>query len=293
MSSRIQITKSIGSYSDKIKRLSAVISAADCVLIGAGAGLSTSAGFTYGGERFQRHFSDFIEKYGFSDMYSGGFYPFDTPEEQWAYWSRYIYINRYSDADNGTYKSLFELIKNKNYFVLTTNVDHCFQRAGFDKERLFYTQGDFGLFQCSEPCCQETFDNEKIIREMVARQENMRIPSELLPVCPHCGRALTTNLRADDKFVQDEGWYTAAERYENFVEQNKYKRILFLELGVGYNTPVIIKYPFWKMTAENADAVYACVNYGEAFCPTEIENRSVCIDGDIGKVIADIQSALL
>lgn len=262
-----------------------MLEAAEAVVIGAGAGLSTAAGFTYSGERFEKYFSDFIEKYGFTDMYSGGFYPFETPEEHWAYWSRYIYCNRFTDVDNGVYKRLWELVRNKDYFVLTTNVDHQFQKAGFDKKRLFYTQGDYGLFQCSEPCHNKTYDNEEAICRMYREQENMRIPSKLIPKCPKCGKPMTMNLRADDSFVQDSGWYEAAGRYEDFLRTRGNSRILFLELGVGYNTPGIIKYPFWRMTAKNPKAVYACVNYGEAICPDEIIEQSICINADIGVVI--------
>ncbi len=285
MFSKIPITKSTGSYSDNVNRLREALDKADAVVVGAGAGLSTSAGFTYSGDRFRRYFSDFEKKYGFRDMYSGGFYPYSSPEEFWAYWSRYIFINRYMDAPKPVYYDLLALVRDKDYFVITTNVDHCFQKAGFDKKRLFYTQGDYGLFQCSEPCCQETFDNEDIIRQMMERQKDMRIPSELLPVCPHCGKPLTMNLRSDDKFVEDEGWHEAAQRYENFLRTRKNGRILFLELGVGYNTPVIIKYPFWQMTAGNKAATYACINYGEAVCPTEIEKQSICIDADIETIL--------
>ena len=286
MFSRIQTTKSTENISDNIEKLKEKIRAADAVVIGAGAGLSTSAGFVYTGERFEKYFSDFAKKYGIKDMYSGGFYPFATPEEHWAYWSRYIYINRYMDAPKPLYDELLKLVKDKDYFVITTNVDHCFQKAGFDKKRLFYTQGDYGLFQCSEPCCQETFDNEGVIREMVTRQENMKIPTELLPVCPHCGKPMTMNLRSDNKFVEDEGWHRAAERYEDFLRTRAGQKILFLELGVGYNTPVIIKYPFWQMTAKNPDATYACINQGQAVCPEEIEQQSICIDSDIGGILS-------
>ena len=290
MSLKISITKSTGSYSDNIRRLRGALDEAEAVVVGAGAGLSTSAGFVYTGERFEKYFSDFAARYGFRDMYSGGFYPFASPEEFWAYWSRYIFINRYQDAPKPVYEELLALLKEKDYFVITTNVDHCFQKAGFDRQRLFYTQGDYGLFQCSGPCRQETYDNESVIRQMMERQENMRVPSELLPVCPHCGRPLTMNLRSDDKFVEDEGWHAAAARYEEFLRTRQDgRRILFLELGVGYNTPVIIKYPFWKMTAANPEATYACVNYGEAYCPEEIAERSVCIDGDIGEALNDIR----
>ena len=278
-------TRSTADFSAEIEHLKNEIKTADAIVIGAGAGLSTAAGFTYSGERFEKYFSDFIEKYNFRDMYSGGFYPFESLEEHWAYWSRYIYVNRYMDVDNGTYKGLFELVKDKDYFVLTTNVDHQFQKAGFDKHRLFYTQGDYGLFQCSEPCCQKTYDNEDIIRKMYAEQENMRILTELIPRCPKCGKPMTMNLRADDKFVQDEGWYRAAERYEEFLRRHENLHILFLELGVGYNTPAIIKYPFWKMTAKNPKAVYACLNFGEAFCPDQIKSQAICINTDIKALV--------
>lgn len=285
MFSRIWTKPSTKSCSEQLERLQTALQGCDSVVIGAGAGLSTSAGFVYTGERFEKYFSDFAAKYGIQDMYSGGFYPFATPEEHWAYWSRYIYINRYMDAPKPVYDNLLKLVADRDYFVITTNVDHCFQKAGFDKKRLFYTQGDYGLFQCSEPCCQETFENEAAIREMVKRQENMKVPTELLPTCPHCGKPLTMNLRSDNKFVEDEGWHRAAERYEDFLCTREGQKILFLELGVGYNTPVIIKYPFWQMTAKNPDATYVCINQGQAVCPQGIERQSVCINADIGQVL--------
>lgn len=280
--------KSMTDCSAQTEKLRAALDEADALVIGAGAGFSTSAGFTYDGERFRKYFADFEAKYGFHDMYSGGFYPYATPEEHWAYWSRYILINRYTDAPKPVYEELFRLVRDKDCFVITTNVDHCFQKASFDKKRLFYTQGDYGLFQCSEPCCQETWDNEAVIRQMVAGQKNMKIPSELIPRCPHCGKPLTMNLRSDDRFVEDEGWHAAAGRYANFLRTREGQKILFLELGVGYNTPVIIKYPFWQMTAKNPRATYACINRGEVFCPAEIADRAVCIDGDIGDILSRI-----
>ena len=293
MFSKIWTKKSTPDYSVQIKNLQTALSEADAVVIGAGAGLSTSAGFVYTGERFEKYFSDFAAKYGIKDMYSGGFYPFATPEEHWAYWSRYIYINRYMDAPKPVYDAILKLVQDKDYFVITTNVDHCFQKAGFDKKRLFYTQGDYGLFQCSEPCCQETFENEAVIRQMMERQENMKIPTELLPVCPHCGKPMTMNLRSDDKFAEDEGWHQAAERYENFLRTRAGEKILFLELGVGYNTPGIIKYPFWQMTAKNPNAIYACINQGQAACPPEIERRSLCINADIGPVLQSLPNVII
>lgn len=275
--------------SDKIGKIKEVMEQADGIIIGAGAGLSTSAGFTYSGERFEKHFPDFIEKYGFGDMYTGGFYPFDTLEEHWAYWSRYIFINRYMDVDNGTYKRLYELVKDKDYFVLTTNVDHQFQKAGFDKHRLFYTQGDYGLFQCSEPCHDKTYDNEETVRAMLEQQKDMKVPEELVPHCPVCGKPMSMNLRADDTFVQDEGWYRASERYTEFLRRHKGLKVLYLELGVGMNTPGIIKYPFWQMTMGNPEAMYVCLNKGQAYAPREIEHQSICLDGDIGEILKKIQ----
>ena len=293
MFSKIWTKPSTKSCSEQLKRLKAALQDCDAVVIGAGAGLSTAAGFTYNGERFEKYFSDFAAKYGIKDMYSGGFYPFPTQEEFWAYWSRYIYSNRYTDAPKPVYENLLQLVQDKDYFVITTNVDHCFQKAGFDKRRLFYTQGDYGLFQCSEPCCQETFENESVIRQMIERQENMKIPTELLPTCPHCGKPMTMNLRCDDTFVEDDGWHRAAERYENFLRTRAGGKILFLEFGVGYNTPVIIKYPFWQMTAKNPNATYVCINQGQAVCPQEIERQSVCIHADIGQVLQSLSDAAI
>ena len=275
---------------DPIAGLREALDTADAVVVGAGAGLSASAGLTYSGERFQRYFGDFQAKYGIRDMYSGGFYPFESLEEYWAWWSRQILVNRYEKAPEPVYENLLRLVRDKDYFVLTTNVDHQFQLAGFDKKRLFYTQGDYGLWQCSKPCHQETYDNEETVRRMFAEQREMRVPAELIPHCPKCGRPMTMNLRCDSTFVQDEGWYAAARRYEDFLRHHKGMRVLFLELGVGGNTPVIIKYPFWKMTLENRKATYACVNQEEAHIPPEIRKRSICLTRDIGCVLEELLS---
>ena len=279
---------------EKIEKLKQVLSEAETIVIGAGSGLSTSAGFTYSGERFEKYFSDFAVKYGFHDMYSGGFTPFESLEEHWAYWSRYIMINRYMDPPKPVYKDLFSLVKDKDYFVITTNVDHCFQKAGFDKNRLFYTQGDYGLFQCSEPCHEETYDNEKQIRAMWEFRDEMKVPTELVPRCPVCGKPMSMNLRADHTFVTDKGWHKASKQYEKFLqtrniikngEQEGDGKVLFFELGVGGNTPGIIKYPFWQMTEKNPNAGYACINFGEAVVPPKIEKQSICINDDIGEVL--------
>lgn len=270
---------------DNTARLKQELETADAVVIGAGSGLSTSAGFVYDGERFHRYFADFEERYGFHDMYSGGFYPYATPEEHWAFWSRNIYINRYLDPPKPVYNDLLKLVQDKNYFVLTTNVDHCFQKSGFDKHRLFYTQGDYGLWQCSKPCHQKTYDNETVIKKMFAEQENRKVPRKLVPYCPVCGAPMSMNLRANETFVEDVGWHTAARRYADFLRRHEGQHILFLELGVGGNTPVIIKYPFWKMTYQNPKATYACVNLSEAYCPREIQKQTISIAGDIGEIL--------
>ena len=269
----------------QISRLVDAISAADAVMVGAGSGLSAAAGFTYSGERFKTYFADFIKTYGFSDMYSAGFYPFNTLEEQWAYWSRNIWYNRYVDAPKDTYDKLLQLVDGKDFFVLTTSVDHRFQLAGFPKERLFYTQGDYGLWQCSVPCHDSTYDNFEAVARMVEEQHDMRVPSELVPYCPRCGEPMSMNLRCDATFVEDAGWHQAARRYQDFIEAHSGSRIIFLELGVGANTSGIIKYPFWKQTYANTSATYACVNFGQAQAPAEIRDRSILINGDIHEAL--------
>ena len=291
-----------GTVEENIKKLKVEIDNADAIVIGAGAGISTASGFVYTGQRFDKYFFDFSKKYGFIDMYSGGFYPYPKQEIFWAYWARYIYINRYMDIPKNTYTKLFELVKDKDYFVITTNVDHCFQRTGFDKKRLFYTQGDFGLFQSINPEIHQTFDNEEWVMKAMEAQGflknseglfevpedeaiKMEIPTELIPKCPVDGSPVTTNLRADDSFVEDDGWHRASAAYSDFLRRHEKLHVLYLELGVGSNTPVIIKYPFWQMTMENPKALYACLNYGESYCPMDIETQSICIDGDIDEIL--------
>ena len=294
---------------EEITTLREILDSAECVVVGAGAGLSASAGFSYSGGRFKKYFSDFEAKYHFHDMYSGGFADFSSLEENWAYWSRFIYINRYMDAPLPVYEKLFELVRGKDYFIITTNVDHCFQKAGFDKKRLFYTQGDYGLFQCCVPCHKKTYDNEEIVRKMLISQgfgfkdsenrkdgeiifpENplkMEIPSELVPHCPVCGKPMSMNLRCDGTFVEDDGWHEAAKRYQDFLEKHKNARTLFLELGVGGNTPGIIKYPFWNLVHQNKNAFYASLNMEKEEIPIEIKARSVLIKGDIFRTIGNL-----
>lgn len=273
-----------------ISKLKLAIKNSDAILIGAGAGLSTAAGYDYSGLRFYKYFSDFAKKYHISDMYSAGFYPYPTEEEKWAFWSRNIYYNRYDQPKSAVHENLFNLIRDKDYFILTTNVDHLFQNNGFDKKRLFYIQGDYGLWQCKKPCHLKTYDNEDAVRRMIAEQKNLRIPSELIPKCPVCGGKMENNLRVDDTFVEDEGWHAAAERYEKFLAKHKSDKILYWELGVGMNTPGIIKFPFWRMTAQNPNSIFATVNKNEVYVLEEIEPQSICIKGDISKILIDLKN---
>ena len=288
--------KTTSQAEQKLSAFQEMIRQADTLLIGAGAGLSTSAGFVYGGERFHRYFADFEERYGFHDMYSGGFCPFPTLEERWAYWSRFVFLNRYCDPPKPVYPALLKLVQDKDYFVLTTNVDHCFQKAGFDRRRLFYTQGDYGLWQCSKPCHDKTYDNKDQVLQMVEAQgfqitgqglklpagvrPRMSVPTELVPHCPKCGAPMSMNLRADNTFVQDNGWYAAAGRYDDFVRRHEDTPVLYLELGVGLNTPGIIKYNFWQQVYQNQKAQYVCVNKGQSYAPQELAGRSLCLNGD-------------
>ena len=273
---------------NSLNRLAAALQEAVAVLVGAGAGFSTAAGYTYDGDRFQRHFADFIAKYHFGDMYSAGFYPFPSLEEKWAYWSRQIYWNRYDLPPSELHRILLHLLEKKDYFVLTTNVDHLFQLNGFSKEQLFYTQGDYGLWQCRVPCHDKTYDNEEFVRRMVNEQKDLRIPKSLIPHCPVCGEPMEMNLRSDDTFVEDDGWHQAAKRYHDFLQKHRKGKILYLELGVGMNTPGIIKYPFWRMSIENPEATLVSINLEEAFVPPEIAPQSIVISGDSREVLSAV-----
>lgn len=290
------------SFGESVKLLRDEIAQADAIVIGAGAGLSTSAGLTYSGARFEKYFFDFAARFGIRDMYSGGFYPFPDKETLWAWWARHIYYNRYIDAPIPVYRRLLRLVDGKDYFVISTNVDHQFQKAGFDKDRLFYTQGDYGLFQSVDHHIQKTCDNEAWVMAAMDAQGfvkdangvyqppedgslKMRIPSALLPKFPDDNSDVRMNLRSDDSFVEDEGWHKASAAYADYLRRHQASRILYLEIGVGSNTPVIIKFPFWQMTLANENARYACLNYGEAYAPDQILDRSVSIHGDFGAIL--------
>lgn len=292
MFSKKKTTQSTNDYSAKLSKL---IKDADAIVIGAGAGLSAAAGYNFSADRFMKYFADFNEKYGIKDMYFGSFHPFEKETEYWSFWARKIYYNRYFDEKDGIndlYPTLLNLIKDKNYFVITTNADHLFVRNGFDKERLFYTQGQYGLLQCSKPCKQVTYDNKELIMKMLDSQSGMEIDESLIPLCPNCGAKLTFNLRMDEKFVQDEGWNLAHKRYSNFLENTLNSKILFLDLGIGMNTPSIIKYPFIKMTYDNDNAFYVSINRDNEFSADnikklgiDISDKSFFIDQDIFEIL--------
>ena len=281
-------------YEDQIDRAAKNIRNTDCVIIGAGAGASTAAGIQYGGKRFTDNFAEFIKKYGeyyMTDMYAAGFYPYPSEEAKWGYWSKHALMNRFDPPALPLYTELYDLVKNKEYFVLTTNVDHQFYKAGFDEKRIFATQGDYGKIQCQKACHPKTYDAKDLFRKMDKARRDCLIPSELVPKCPVCGGNMAMNLRCDNYFVEDEAWHEAADRYAGFLEQNKDKKVVLLELGVGFNTPIIIRFPFEKMVRENSSYSLIRMNMDEAVVPESFGKRAIGIGGDMAKAITDIRGA--
>ena len=279
------------SYDKQVSHAAELIEHAEIVLIGAGAGLSAAAGLTYSGPRFTNNFHEFIEKYGtmyMSDMYAAGFYPFPSQEAKWGYWSKHSMINRFLPPALPLYTQLYELVKNKDYFVLTTNVDHQFQKAGFDQTRIFATQGDYGNIQCEKGCHQKIYNAEELFRQMDEARKDCLIPSDMVPKCPVCGGNMTMHLRCDQYFVEDENWHEAAARYGAFLEKIRGKKGVLLELGVGFNTPTIIRFPFEKMVRENRNLSLIRLNLKEAVVPESLGSRAVGMNADMANVISDI-----
>lgn len=267
------------------------IKEAKTVLIGAGAGASAAAGLTYSGKRFTDNFGEFIEKYGgryMTDMYTSGFYPFPTQEAKWGYWSKHSIINRFLPPALPLYQQLYELVKEKDYFVLTTNVDHQFQKAGFDRKRIFATQGDYGMIQCEKGCHPKTYDAEKMFRQMERERKDCLVPSYLVPKCPVCGGNMTMHLRCDEYFVEEKAWHEAAGRYCDFLERSGGQKRVLLELGVGFNTPAIIRFPFEKLVRNNLQSVLIRMNLKEAAVPEELGERGIGIYGDLAKAVSDL-----
>ena len=283
------------SYEEQIEQAADMVKEADAVLIGAGAGLSTAAGLNYGGKRFKNNFGEFIDKYGsmyMKDMYSAGFYPFPTEEAKWGYWSKHSYINRIEPEGLPLYKKVYEMIKDKEHFVLTTNVDHQFFKAGFADEDIFATQGDYGLIQCEKGCHNKTYNAINMFKQMNQARKECLVPSYMVPKCPVCGGTMAMNLRCDQYFVEDEHWHEAAKRYGEFLEICTGKKIVLLELGVGFNTPTIIRFPFEKMMREYKEWTFVRLNIDEAVIPEGLGNRCIGINEDMVKSVSDIASKL-
>lgn len=283
-------------YESLIRNASDLIKTADAVLIGAGAGASTAAGLEYGGKRFRQNFHEFIMKYGgqyMTDMYAAGFYPFPSEEARWGYWSKHALLNRFDPPALPLYKELYDIVKDKEYFVLTTNVDHQFHKAGFATDKIFATQGDYGEIQCQRGCHPKVYDAEDIFRKMDAARKDCLIPSKLVPKCPVCGGKMAMHLRCDNYFVEDEAWHEACDRYADFLEQNEGKRLVLIELGVGFNTPIIIRFPFEKLLYEHTSYSLIRLNKDEAVVPESLGKRALGIGGDMAQAITDIRRQLI
>ena len=266
-----------------IKKL---IEQADCILIGAGAGLSTSAGINYAGDEFEKEFAPFIKKYGFTDLYTASFYEFETEEEKWAYFAKHIKFADTGRKATPLYKNIYELVKNKSYFVITTNVDDQFEKAGFEKNKIFATQGSYSKLQCSKGCHNKLYDDTELVNRMIEETDcNLKIPTNLVPICPVCKERMEVNLRKDAYFVQDENWYKQSKAYEDFVNNAKDKKVILLELGVGFNTPIIIRFPFEQMTMQNKNWNLVRINKDNVMTWNDIEEKSILIQEDIANII--------
>ena len=270
---------------EKINETKELIKNADYILIGAGAGLSTSAGIEYTGKRFKDNFSEFIKKYNFTDMYTSGFYDFETEEEKWAYWAKHMHINNIGAEATKLYKDILKLIKNKEYFVITTNVDDQFYKSGFDENKIFAIQGSYRYIQCSQACHNKVYDATEIVKEMISKTKDCKIPTELVPICPVCGEVMETNLRKDSYFVQDDRWYIQNKRYEEFLTKAKNKELLLIELGVGFNTPGIIRFPFEQMVYQTDNWKLVRLNKDNCETILNIENRYIPLQNNISEII--------
>lgn len=275
-------------YQEQIENAAKLLNDADYILIGAGAGLSSAAGLKYSGKRFTDNFSEFIEKYGVKDMYSACFYPYPNEEARWGYWSKHVSINRIQVDALPLYQQLFNLVKDKKYFVLTTNADHQFYKAGFQEEKIFATQGDYGLIQCMKGCHPKTYDNIKMIKQMDQARRDCLVPSYMVPRCPVCGGLMNMNLRCDQYFVEDEKWHEAEKNFGDFLDECYEKKVVLLELGVGFNTPTIIRFPFEKLIKENKNMKLIRLNFNEAVIPESLQKRAIGINEDLAKSINDI-----
>lgn len=277
-------------YKNRILNAKELIKNADYVLIGAGAGLSTAAGLEYSGENFRKNFNEYIKKYYFTDLYTASFYDFSSQEEKWAFWAKLIDINRFNEKPLKLYQELFKLVNNKKYFVVTTNVDGQFEKAGFEKDKIFATQGDYAYLQCEQACHDKLYYNEEIVKEWLQNTRDCKIPSDLVQKCPVCGGNMDMNLRKDAYFVQDENWYKQAKKYEEFLDEIEGKNVVLIEVGVGFNTPGIIRFPFEQLTMRNVNANLIRINKDYSFVGEEIRNRSISFDEDTNEIVKDLKN---
>lgn len=285
-------------YEEQIMQAADMIQKADYVLMGAGAGLSTAAGAVYGGTWFEKNFKEFKEKYGngpyMQDMYSAGFHPYPDEESFWGYWSKQAILGGIDLDVTPLYKDILKLLKDKRIFCLSTNADGQFQKAGYKEEQIFCTQGDYFHIQCQKACHQRTYNAVKLFKQMDQARKNCQIPTYMVPKCPICGGPMTMNLRCDQYFVQDEAWYQAEKRFGDFLNEalKSQKNLLLLELGVGFNTPTIIRFPFEKLVKENKQVNLIRLNLNEAVIPESIEQQAVGINKDIKQTIKDLHTVL-
>ena len=276
-------------YNSRILQAKQAIKQADYIIIGAGSGLSTAAGLLYSGEKFEKNFKEFIEKYHFDNLYSASFYEFKTQEEKWAFFAKMIKLNRYIEKPLKLYQELYEIVKKKKYFVLSTNVDGQFYNSGFDKDKVFEVQGDYSYLQCENACHNKLYNNKELVEKWLRNTKDCKIPSDLVMKCPVCGGNMDMNLRKDANFVQDEKWYRQSERYEKFVSKSKGKNVLLLEIGVGFNTPRIIRFPFEQMTANSKKTTLIRINKDYPKPMLEIKNKTISFDEGINKIIEDLK----
>lgn len=285
-------------YEEQIMQAADMIQKADYVLMGAGAGLSTAAGAVYGGTWFEKNFKEFKEKYGngpyMQDMYSAGFHPYPDEESFWGYWSKQAILGGIDLDVTPLYKDILKLLKDKRTFCLSTNADGQFRKAGYKEEQIFCTQGDYFHIQCQKACHQRTYNAVKLFKQMDQARKNCQIPTYMVPKCPICGGPMTMNLRCDQYFVQDEAWYQAEKRFGDFLNEalKSQKKLLLLELGVGFNTPTIIRFPFEKLVKENKQVNLIRLNLNEAVIPESIEQQAVGINKDIKQTIKDLHTVL-
>ena len=225
-----------------------------------------------------------LQKYGFTDLYSSSFYDFETEEEKWAYFAKHIYFACTGMEGTKLYKNIYEAIKDKEYFVITTNVDDQFYKSGFDKNKIFRVQGSYRYIQCSKACHDKLYDDTEMVKDMIkATDKELKIPSSLVPICPVCFEYMEPNLRKDEYFVEDENWHKQSMAYRDFLERNKDKKLLLLEFGVGFNTPGIIRYPFEKLTKVHEKWKLVRFNK-ELKCFADLKDRFVGITQDLNSI---------